>query len=262
MIKLFRNIRKNLLNEGKTTKYFKYAIGEIVLVVIGILIALQINNWNEQRKERSVEINYLNNLKTDLRNEIDNNKDFTTFRIEKAKNCSFLLNITFPKTIKDAKSYTEIYEQVFYWKYFIPNNNTFKELLSSGNLSLIKNDSIKNALLELDKQYAEISNIEHHLRREFEQYLYDISIKNIAGLSFWDTSKPVYELPTLLKIEDIPESQHKKLIADVQWLYNNQIFNNGLKLAMMNNSGLVNIHKNTGQYITQLLKLIDEEIKR
>ncbi len=45
MIKLFRNIRQNLLNEGKTTKYFKYAIGEIILVVIGILIALSINNW-------------------------------------------------------------------------------------------------------------------------------------------------------------------------------------------------------------------------
>ncbi len=48
MIKLFRNIRKNLLNEGKTSKYFKYAIGEIVLVVIGILIALYLNNLNEQ----------------------------------------------------------------------------------------------------------------------------------------------------------------------------------------------------------------------
>jgi hypothetical protein len=53
MIKLFRNIRKNLLNEGKTSKYFKYAIGEIILVVIGILIALQINNWNENRKEKA-----------------------------------------------------------------------------------------------------------------------------------------------------------------------------------------------------------------
>ena len=50
MIKFFRNIRKSLLNEGKTSKYLKYAIGEIVLVVIGILIALQINNWNEHRK--------------------------------------------------------------------------------------------------------------------------------------------------------------------------------------------------------------------
>ena len=51
MIKFFRNIRRSLLSEGKTSKYLKYAVGEIVLVVIGILIALQINNWNEHRKE-------------------------------------------------------------------------------------------------------------------------------------------------------------------------------------------------------------------
>nr|WP_321224453.1 DUF6090 family protein [uncultured Psychroserpens sp.] len=50
MIKFFRHIRQRYIFEGKTTKYFKYAIGEIVLVVIGILIALQINNWNENRK--------------------------------------------------------------------------------------------------------------------------------------------------------------------------------------------------------------------
>lgn len=51
MIKFFRNIRQNLLKEGKTTKYLKYAIGEIFLVVIGILIALSLNNWNENRKQ-------------------------------------------------------------------------------------------------------------------------------------------------------------------------------------------------------------------
>ncbi|WP_298790112.1 DUF6090 family protein [uncultured Allomuricauda sp.] len=58
MIKFFRNIRQNLFNEGKTTKYLKYAIGEIVLVVIGILIALSINNWNESRQQKKA----LNNI--------------------------------------------------------------------------------------------------------------------------------------------------------------------------------------------------------
>ena len=50
MIKFFRHIRQNLIMENKTGKYLKYAVGEIVLVVIGILIALQVNNWNENRK--------------------------------------------------------------------------------------------------------------------------------------------------------------------------------------------------------------------
>ncbi len=51
MIKFFRRIRQNLIMENKTSKYFKYAIGEILLVVIGILIALQINNLNEAKKQ-------------------------------------------------------------------------------------------------------------------------------------------------------------------------------------------------------------------
>jgi len=53
MIKFFRKIRQNLLLEGRTSKYFKYAVGEIILVVIGILIALSINNWNEIRKNQN-----------------------------------------------------------------------------------------------------------------------------------------------------------------------------------------------------------------
>ena len=66
MIKFFRRIRQQFLTENKTGKYFKYAIGEIILVVIGILIALQINNNNDLRKERVKEIHYLKNIKQDL----------------------------------------------------------------------------------------------------------------------------------------------------------------------------------------------------
>ncbi|MDP3313957.1 DUF6090 family protein [Lutibacter sp.] len=66
MIKLFRNIRKKLVAEGKTANYLKYAIGEIVLVVIGILIALQINNANEKRKATTQEITILKNIQEDI----------------------------------------------------------------------------------------------------------------------------------------------------------------------------------------------------
>ncbi len=69
MIKFFRKIRQNLLSEGKSGKYLKYAIGEIILVVIGILIALGINNWNENRKKVKIEIQYVNNLIQDIKND-------------------------------------------------------------------------------------------------------------------------------------------------------------------------------------------------
>tara|TARA_R110000764_G_scaffold240046_1_gene341787 strand:+ start:69386 stop:69697 length:312 start_codon:yes stop_codon:yes gene_type:complete len=70
MIKFFRNIRKSLLNAGKTGKYLKYALGEIVLVVIGILIALQINNWNEDRKNARMEIQVLREISENLGEDI------------------------------------------------------------------------------------------------------------------------------------------------------------------------------------------------
>jgi hypothetical protein len=79
MIKFFRHIRKNLLNEGKTTKYFKYAIGEIILVVIGILIALSINNWNENRRDQNRLLNIFSLIYKDIENdkqELINNLDF------------------------------------------------------------------------------------------------------------------------------------------------------------------------------------------
>ena len=66
MIKFFRKIRQNHLIEGKTVNYLKYAIGEIILVLIGILLALQVNNWNEVRKQRIEEIGLLRNMSTDF----------------------------------------------------------------------------------------------------------------------------------------------------------------------------------------------------
>ena len=70
MIKFFRKIRQNLVMENKTSKYFKYAIGEIILVVIGILIALQINNWNENRKQEKRIVGYMQSLVEDLKSDI------------------------------------------------------------------------------------------------------------------------------------------------------------------------------------------------
>ena len=67
MIKFFRKIRQKLLEQNRVSKYLIYAFGEIILVVIGILIALQINNWNENRKQEAKTQNYYHQLLEDLR---------------------------------------------------------------------------------------------------------------------------------------------------------------------------------------------------
>ena len=71
MLKFFRRIRQNLLSENKFSKYMLYAIGEIILVVIGILIALQINNWNEGRKDRAKEQELLAQLRSEYQSNLD-----------------------------------------------------------------------------------------------------------------------------------------------------------------------------------------------
>ena len=72
MIKFFRSIRKKLLSENRFSKYLLYAIGEIILVMIGILLALQVNNWNNERIEQAKEQVLLKNLQVDFKNNIDN----------------------------------------------------------------------------------------------------------------------------------------------------------------------------------------------
>ena len=79
MLPFFRRIRKNLADENRILKYSRYAIGEIVLVVIGILIALQINNWNEDQKSRKKELTYLENIRADLMMNIDELNSFIDY---------------------------------------------------------------------------------------------------------------------------------------------------------------------------------------
>ena len=83
MIKFFRKIRQSLLSENKFSKYLLYAIGEIALVMIGILLALQVNNWNEDRKERLVEKQRYQNILNDLINDEDSINQMITRLIQK-----------------------------------------------------------------------------------------------------------------------------------------------------------------------------------
>ncbi|GGG57100.1 DUF6090 family protein [Bizionia arctica] len=159
MIKLFRNIRKNLLKEGKTTKYFKYAIGEIILVVIGILIALQINNWNEQRKQnrnlRDVYSNLLLDIKSDSVSYSKNLKEL--------KDIDFLQEQLYKTGVKNDT--TIVIENTSIIR-FLPNYNPITKDNDPFLATKITNDSIRKEILiyfrnmkDMDDIYSELDEI-------------------------------------------------------------------------------------------------------
>ncbi|MCA0154414.1 DUF6090 family protein [Winogradskyella vincentii] len=241
-------------------KYFKYAIGEILLVVIGILIALQINNWNEDRKARKQEIKYLKNLQIDVLTELKNNDTIIDFRANKAKAAARLLNFKKLNTATDIFELEGTIQTVFWWTTFIPTNNTYKELLSSGNLNYLKNDSIKNYLLELDKKYVEIDNAEHHMRSEYDKYLYDVAILNGDMLNVMDLQLSAENGEILLK--DPSQIPIDAIVPQYQTLLKDKTFTNGVKLSIMNNIFIKNFHVELTDHLEKLNQLIQDDLNK
>ena len=175
MTPFFRKIRKTLADDNKLLKYMRYAIGEIVLVVIGILIALQINNWNLNRKENNIEnkilVEILNGLNEDL---IDIRANMSSHRAG-LKACRYYHDMFTNKQVQtDSIQY--------YYKYLtmgfisIQNKSGYESLKSRG-LELIKNDSLRIEIIKLYEQdYSFIRKLEE---QDPEGNFYDNYYKEI-----------------------------------------------------------------------------------
>jgi hypothetical protein len=154
MIKFFRHIRKNLLNEDKTTKYFKYAIGEIILVVIGILIALQINNWNEIKKMNLWEEQFLKDLKNELKNDLAQIKRISIIQAKKGKACQDVIDLINTRDPKNKPLIDSIYTvSQSQNPTFFPTTGVYDSGLSAGKIEHIKNDSLKYGIMNLYNHY-------------------------------------------------------------------------------------------------------------
>ncbi len=143
MIKFFRKIRQQLLTENKFSKYLLYAIGEIVLVVIGILIALSINNENQDRKERVQEKLILKQLLGDFNLNLEQLDQKTSFRREFMNSSKALFKYIDDPTIRIKDSIDHHIAKTLPYATFDPIMN---DLASSGELILIKNAELKQAL--------------------------------------------------------------------------------------------------------------------
>jgi hypothetical protein len=173
MLRFFRNIRQKLAAENNVAKYLRYAVGEILLVVIGILIALQVNNWNEQRKQRATELHYLSNLKNDLNLNIAEIEKYIAVRNSRTASANIILEYFEGKPLTDFDEFNRNAVNVYTWQKFFQIDNTFQELTNSGNLSIISNDSIKNNLFNLETLYKKLKYEEEHFRYDSEVMLYE-----------------------------------------------------------------------------------------
>jgi len=253
MVKFFRRIRQKLFTENKFTKYLIYAIGEIFLVVIGILIALQVNNYNEDRKSDVKERKYLISMKNELINNFEIVKTETE-GLDKSINAQRQL-ITLINSDKDTISEIDLsrvlamsFSNVFELGY---QDGIFKELLYSGGLIFIDNDSIKNEVTSWEGRMIEV------LKQE--KGVYDAREKIIDYIIEYGGFKNM--------IDDIGVSDHYKLKQSIKRnsnkvLLKSRKFENLLSYHIALNESLKSYYINLEKEINNLLRIVKGELSK
>lgn len=148
MIQFFRQIRQKLLKENKLSKYLFYAIGEILLVVVGILIALQVNKYQENIKTQSKECDYLFSFLTDLETEKSFLKTYAEFDKEVINNAESLLQAYYDRgSISVDDEFSKQISVLNNRSTFRKHNTTYLELLSTGDLNLLTDQNLKQSIM-------------------------------------------------------------------------------------------------------------------
>ena len=172
MIKVFSRFRQRLLTEGRLGHYLAYAAGEIILVVIGILIALQINNYNDAGKDRARELIYLHNIREDVSANITAMDGFLATRGEAIAAAQRVIEHFDGKPLQNLSDFNADSIAIYNWKRFYLVDNTYQELIGSGNFALLTNHEIKDGLLNIEAMYRQLKGEEDHFRFDSETLLY------------------------------------------------------------------------------------------
>lgn len=247
MIPFFRKIRRVLIDERQLSKYLLYATGEIILVVIGILIALQINNQNDAHKQRQKELKYLQNISTDIENNIVEMDRFLEKRGTYLTKAGKIIEHLEGKPVEDWRAFTEECISIWSWQRFYQVNYTFQELSYSGNLALISNDTIKNMLLQLESMYKKTKAEEDHFRFDSEELLF----------------KPIYNLMNLNPLIKSHMGQEVELTRETfgEFFTDNRVIN-GFLMVLIEFSTMNQQLKEMRGMSGELLATIKREMSR
>ncbi len=265
MIKFFRHIRKDLMGKNKTGKYFKYAIGEIILVVIGILIALQINNWNENRKESAEESILLEQLLIDFNSNLEQLDQKISMRVNFKNSSKQLLKYIDHQNLRNKDSIDYYIAKTMPYATFDP---IVIDLAASGELKLIKNRTLKHALTRWSSEINEVIEDEviwkdyrnaHYIPFLVEHYqLRTIRDKAYKANLLGSYSLEVGENIASYSKDEIGNSAHKE---DFNALLNHPNFEDHLSRCYA-----INSWANVQSYIlrkrlTEIITLIENEIE-
>lgn len=248
MITLFRKLRKSLINSGATRKYLTYAIGEIVLVVTGILIALQINNWNEEKKSIAKETQILKSLLEDFTANLAE-LERSTKRIEELRN-SQRLKLSF-SGLKESE-FTEEMKRTVSGTYFIICDivdGTLSSILNSEQLELISDEVLKKRLTAYPAYVKKL--------KKQEDLVADYVVNKQRPLH-----RKYVSLATSLS-DEIPVNDTIKSLAfksDFEGLLKNKEYFNITVGIIMTNSELLDISKILQVKTEEIRDLISEQL--
>ncbi|HSM63544.1 MAG TPA: DUF6090 family protein [Gillisia sp.] len=248
MIKFFRKIRQKMIGENKFSKYLIYAIGEIILVVIGILIALQINNWNENRKNSNEETAILESLGKNLI--LAKKQSESLVSAEKNSKVALLLvlgigsiNSIDKNTISDKK-----FKDAFWnLENDIPVINTYTDLKNTNKLGLIKNQKIKEKFTSLEVNLNELKGMLDDRLNVQQIRIDDVAENEINFVPLIKSSIPT------VNIKNEKQNNYKQILD------NKRIRNLlGIKLNMTQDVFIY--RENLDKDIKELIMLIEAEL--
>jgi hypothetical protein len=212
MIKFFRKIRYDLMEQNKTGKYFKYAIGEIVLVVIGILIALSINNWNNKRIENIRAENFIEQMKLQVEGNILNVAEKLQKHQSHLNITENLISIIGTDMTIDIDEKIDSLVVVNNYDYHLNlNMNSLIEGRENGDLSLIASDSLRQSIYDLSTKYKFVVERERIANKDLidlfipylnKNYNYRNGVFNFFGQNTQIGKSKIYRKDNSTMLED------------------------------------------------------------
>ena len=184
MINFFRKIRKKMADDNKPIEYMRYATGEIVLVVIGILIALSINNWNENRKSKIMANEVYKNLLTSLQQdstEVQKIIELQTKSVEAIR--KLILNDSKKELIEfDEKNLDSLSKEIMLGVMsFFPKTGIYNLIVSNNGMDLLQSKEIKASLINLyDYQYKQYENVDAIIDNKYHYQIGPVLRKKIG----------------------------------------------------------------------------------